>query len=388
MANDKYMEFNDYYVKRINGYLRGLEDRYRRSGLYSMRLKTMEYISYIGLSDNFREKFCDGYHKNIWNFVDLYVIASAYKKQRDNFENFSAIVDDCKSVWLRDNKMINDFLFKSGISLINNIVSNKNYKNMPNLRRCLDSLLHSLDSPNKFKLYEKISEEVEKLRIDYLYSNYDCESFNKVLDFRVGMLLDGEDLDFYNRFLVDNNRYFYINNRLKEVESNPKIRKMIFDVFDSCGNIFELLNESSNKDYFIKTMDIILDSDSYYELFDKLRLLLDAGNYYKELKREDAFRIVKDLDILANKRVYCSKIVSYPKNCINLVNKPKTILEREKALCFELDNSISYEFMDFLHDSFSNVEDMYKVFDDCVEQEKSVFVKVKRKFSFFNKKKC
>ena len=387
------MDFHRDYVVVIDSYLREFETlNYYRSKLYSMRLKTVEYIGYIGLNEKVRDKFCSIFDSRNLNFVSLYTIASAYKEQREeNFENFCAISEDCSSVVNYDGWIISDFLFHEGIDLINNIVSNRDYKNMPNLRRCLIGLFKAFEDPGEFSLYRRIAEEVERLRIDYLRSNCNYDEYNKVLNYRLGLWLDNKEIDedFYERFLLKGNRYFYINDKLKEVIESPRMRKIIFSKISSIMNddvYARYFSFDSTKDYFIKYMDCVFDSDSYYELFNKLDILEEASRSYSNRDEDLALALVNGLNDDKYKYHYNNQVIAYPKNSINMIDRPKTILEREKSLYSKIDGSVSYDFMDDLIDNFSDVDSFYDSFLDGVKREKSVIVKAKKRLNFFRKR--
>ena len=72
-------------------------------------------------------------------------------------------------------------------------------------------------------------------------------------------------------------------------------------------------------------------------------------------------------------------MVAYQNNCINFIEKPKTIFRREKELYARIDNSISYDFMEELHYKCSDVESMMSDTDFVINRENKFFKKLKRK---------
>lgn len=350
----------------------------------SLKEEILKNIEVLLLDDRFKEKFLleVGNYKWSCSFVDYYIISLAYcsNKRNGNYDNFCAIIDDIKDI---DTGCIDNDLFFIYIgNLIKVIVENENYKDIPNLRRCLKQIITVRSRDDSLK-YVDIDRQIERLYNDRcIYSDIDSDYFNKVLDARVGYLIDLQDNSkkmYYSRILLYGDRYFYFNDKLHEIESNSYIKKVIFSyIIKFDYKMFNELNIDCKKDSFITCMDIVFDSDSYHELFSKLDAIVYAGGEYGIGNKADAFKIVKELKSDSYKRKYKGCVVSYP-NCMNMKVKPKTILDREKEICSRIDSSISYNFMDDLQRNFTSVSAMYDFFDDNVKNEKKLSIKIKRK---------
>ena len=143
-------------------------------------------------------------------------------------------------------------------------------------------------------------------------------------------------------------------------------------------NMFDDLNKNCSEDSFVCCMEIVFDSDSYHELLSKLSCLQEAGKLYEMKSKKEAFEKIKELDFPNHKKKYNGEIVSYPENCMNKVEKPKTLFRREKELYGRIDDSISYDFMEELHYNVDDVDTMISETDSVINKS-DLFRLIKRK---------
>ena len=194
------------------------------------------------------------------------------------------------------------------------------------------------------------------------------------------------------RFLDENfapniidNRFLDIKNKIDEVEHNECIKKELLKFYyDNMFNEFFLkLNSLNKKDNLILFMDIILDSDTYYEMDSKLYLMKSAISDYKWGNTKEAFELIKEIDSDIHKERIDGKIVTYPTGCINIVEKPKRIIDRMKYLYSRLDDSFDVEYIDSIHEKASSLNDLinrkncYMFYGNIKRKVKSIFTKEK-----------
>ena len=179
-------------------------------------------------------------------------------------------------------------------------------------------------------------------------------------------------------------RCLYIKNKLDEVEENESIKKELLNFYyDNLYNEFFIeLNSLNKKDNLVLFMDIILNSDSYFEMNKKLNLLKKAISAYSVGQKKQALNFVKDIASDKNKDIYKGKIVAYPKSSINMIEKPKRIIDRMLDLYLRIDSD-SYQYrIDKSHEKARSVSDVCFIIN-CNKFRKDTKVKIK---SLFQKK--
>ena len=136
--------------------------------------------------------------------------------------------------------------------------------------------------------------------------------------------------------------------------------------------MFYFLNaRDGDKDSFIECMDKVFDSDSYSELKSKLGSIVRASIKYESGNVIGALDILKELNSDQHKEVYCGEVISYPTNTMNLISKPKRIIDRMKYLYNRIDPSISYDFMDAAHSNSNNIDEVIDVIDKNLKRHHS-----------------
>lgn len=291
--------------------------------------------------DKYKECFSStfGFHrrkilpdKYINTFNILYMFLEAYRYHKDDFDNFNFIIDEIVL-----NTYSKDFLFNSNrLDLINKIISNKNYKDVPELRELFKYVLTCSDDEvndsylyyqSMFMLIDKdIDLELVSSIIKYSMDSFDKEERRVVVD-----LFNSDILNTYDRF-------WYVNNKLKEVEDNYLIRKEIFSKIKSF-NIYMFDELSGEEDYFIKVLNIIFDSDSYTELTSKLDVVKISSDLYSSGKCSEGLNMLRLIDSSYHKEIIGGRVVGFSSN------KPSTIASRMATLYSNIDSSKSKEFI-------------------------------------------
>lgn len=374
IENDKLSLENKRFVLEMEEYLENLLQKLHSdvivcknpytSVIYEMKDVILDFLSnaddcYI---DKFRQKVSSSYNFESY-FINLYVIALA-SENRD-YECYCALVDDIAGFSIP--------LLSSGSSQSCVFFPWKEFSvELKNIVRSIATHLYYSYKENNFGVYlmsllshltdpDIVREHIDAYKRICLYTNdYD------ILDFCV-----------YPKVLRYGNRYRYVCDKLLEVEKNPFIREEVMSILDKVSmSLFAELNEDSDKDVFIWCMNLVFDSDSYVEFSNKLQILENASNYYKSGIKEVAFALIKQLssDTL--------KDASYPTNCMNFIPKPTTIIDRMKDLYSKKDSSISYDFMDDIHSSATNISGLNNDLSNQIsniKQAKNFLGKIKNK---------
>lgn len=367
----------------------------------------IDNLKVIGRDKKFVDKLRDLYDtelelsksleiSNIYNVLYIRAYVLAYFIHRDDFDSFSVIVNDICRLKCRHTpskiEVFSDLYFE----VMRDIISEPNYKNMPNLRKTFSLILEDAATNRAGILvdyYQKISYQMLE---DYLAIDVDNdEYYYKVLEARLGDCLEKydnsisnsifslyfgiEDL-YYSKILLYEDRFFYLNAKIKEIEGVSILRRDIFKCIEKFSvEMFNELNEDSMKDSFITCMDVVFDSDSYFELNNKLAALGEASKLYNCGFVDEAFSLVKSLKDEKHKKKYLGKLFSYCNNGMNLISKPKRIIDREKELYSKLDDSISYDFLDNVYVYSATVERLSESIDEAVKKERLPFNRLKNK---------
>lgn len=193
-----------------------------------------------------------------------------------------------------------------------------------------------------------------------------------------------EFMDKYFSKDIVNDNLFYICKRINEIDDNVNIKNELkaFVYENIYSALFSDLDQVDQKrDSFISCMNIIFDSDTYYEMNSKLNLLKKAIFSYKNGNKKSAFELIKEIDSDKHKEVINGKIVSYPKNPINEFEKPKKIIDRMKILYLRRDSSFDAICLDSIHDEAASLKDLcdkinyYKLGKSVKGKVKSLFSK-------------
>lgn len=321
-----------------------LKDMYDNSDSSFIELYKDMFSSTFGFH---RRKTMSDRHIDIFNRVFLFL--EAYRYNKDSFDNFSSI---CEEIF--NNNYSKDFIFNSNrLDLIKRVISLKDYKDVPELSRFFKYLLTSSDEElSKSNLYyQNMMLMVESaLSSD---EDFSCDISNSIIKYAMDNYKENDivvDI-LYSEHLLYGDRFSYLNNKLKEIETNPFIRREIFSKIIKLNNdmFFELGYE---EDYFKKCLDVVFESDTYYELSSRLDLLELSSNLYNSGKKKESFEMLQFLGS------------EYHKETINGIvmessYKPKTIIERMANLYSNVDSSKSRELIFDIHDNASSISGIH-----------------------------
>lgn len=329
-----------------------IRDMYNNSDKRFISLYKDKFVNKLGLDKASRST---KYSKRFDYFTNLYSLFEAYRFNKDDYDNFEAIVSD-----IIPDSLSNVSFSTTRKSFIDAVVRNKCYKNLPELRRFFKDIVLKEDDKELFDAipyYKSMLKLVEKV-IDNDYKN---KNRIKVANKVIGMSLNRNSFFrvnlFYDDVLLFGNRFSYINDKLNEIEDNELIRNQIFSRIKSLNDkLFLYLNNLiPEKDSFIICMDMIFDSDSYKEMLNKLDALDRAGFEYKLGDYKFACEVIKRLNTCEYKECIDGTIVK----CDSSKVKPKKIIDRMKKIYVEIDNSKTEEFINKVHDSSVNINSFY-----------------------------
>lgn len=328
----------------------------RRDGL-KILLKDMYDNSDSRFIDWYKELFSNtfGFHRrksmtdrhiDIFNKVFLFI--EAYRYNRDSFDNFSSICDE-----ILNNNYSKEFIFNSNrLDLIKRVISIKEYKDVPELNRFFKYLLTSSDEElSKSNLYyQNMMFMVESA----LSSDEDlsCDVSNSIIKYAMDNYKDNDIVVdvLYSDHLLYGDRFDYINNKLREFEPNSYIRREIFSKISNINN--DMFFELDYEDAFKKCLDVVFDSDTYYELSSKLDLLDICSNLYVSGKKKESFEMLQLLGSDYHKEVINGIVMESS-------NKPVSLIERMTNLYSSIDPSKSRESLLKVHSLATSISSMY-----------------------------
>ena len=275
---------------------------------------------------------------------NMYSMLRAYHCHKDNFELFSKIVNDC------------DRLIDSSYFILSDHYSDYNsvFSSLSSKKKLLDGLIsydwydkNDIVSKELKSLFDRFSygygynaERVlpllEKLnKIDLVYKDYlevcdagcsvDISVFNDIagkLFYDTNRYSKIEIL--YDKKLLYGNRFEYFNLMLPKMMGNSKMAESLgISILNLDFSLFDYLNEknSDNGDSFIKTLDILFDSDSFREVCSKKYAIFKACDLFNKGDIEAALDVMQELPSGKHKHVLGDgRVVGSVNNSINQVS--------------------------------------------------------------------
>ena len=284
---------------------------------------------------------------NVYQYIyNLHTMLKAYEYNKNNFENFSAIIDDAAYTFPKNRQFMEKVKVKEiwtkKKKLINEIIRVKYYFENDLLRNLLKKVIEEFEecySEEKYEWLNSICTLLKELDDDIiimtkLVGNKIDDKLEKDIISDISSLLRGNlspgEGPLYARNLLIGNRYYVLKEEISSVL--PEHRKEVFEYLKDLNiDMFEELNKEEDGDSFNKCIKIIFDSDTYHELLEKLNTIKMASNEY-ENNKELALNLLKDLTSDKHKEVINDITISYPKDSINKINKPRTIAQRMTEL--------------------------------------------------------
>ena len=298
-------------------------------------------------------------------FSSLYGFLEAYRHNKDDYDNFEAICDD---VIFSSNNIVFSDIRKRYIDVV---VRNKNYKNLPELRRFFKDVVLKEDEKDLYNLmpfYKSMFKLVDKV-CDGEFKDERFKVANEVIKRAIDKDDKGYRVDLlYDDILLFGDRFSYFNDKLMGIEDNQFIREEIFSRVKGLNDeMFSYLNIilDDNDDSFKICMDCVFDSDTYREMLNKLDVLDKASFEYSLSNHGKAYLIIRNLNGEQHKEKINGDVVGYNKGCV----KPEKMIERMKDLYSKVDDSKSSDFISRIHDFSVNIGAFYDYFGDFKNKE-------------------
>lgn len=351
-----------HYVDGENGIL---------DNLIKIVINDPKYFEYFYLKiEPFFEMSDNGIYSeyDIYKYVfNIYTILELYNLHPNDFESFKAIVDDLSNFFITSILNMDIHLshilssdipsFNTKQDIIVALLSIPNYNEHPKIKEeikkvldeinCIyeDSLIEQYEIVTKtlLELYSEIekqrekgykisSQTVEQLEDDIMTNIVNSKKHDSF--YHEPKKQAGSELVIYTPVLLLKERFETFKNMLFEAEDNQKIRKDILNYIQKIDNDFlEYLEKITlPKDPFIKCMEIVFDSDTYYEVESKLIDLVEANKVYQNDEAK-ALELIKGLNSVKHKQVIDGVVMSWPENnSINKIDKPVRIIDRMMKL--------------------------------------------------------
>ncbi len=304
-----------------------------------------------------RSKYFEKDRINDWYYYMLIAFAiKAYMNNQNNFENYATICQDLSKVTFKrkfnikyneKEKLASRIESYIENPTINKVLSKPYYKDFVVLRKALIEAINILNL-NQLEKALRILEETYEQEITG-YTPY----AKSVTEARLKNLINEEEprLLFSPMLMDEIGRFFYVNNRLQELEDNEKIKEEIFSYIKPLkSELFAEFQEGKAVDYFLPCLECVFNSDTYEELFTKLRNLRLAQSLYDLGLKKRALEIIKIL-------IYPEKNFSQSENTLVMIDKPTRIVDRIKI---NLESTITPEAVDYIHRSATSHKDFLR----------------------------
>lgn len=327
------------------------------------------YYFYEMLNDNktdFIEKFfavCNKYFKiidnNFYNSKDftpvsftfnIYTFLKIYHENKDDFNYFSTMVDDFSFLIVKHKLFEHsygnpwDLFLEDKKEVLSLLISLNAFEKFPFIKEFGISFLENIAKfvAGDSDLFSNYTNAFESLRV-YLpiieglktHPLYKEETATRFLE-EVFEACDSDLIVHFspNYFLGD--RHEMVKFKLDDsVEYRGISNDLYKRISDLSISLFDYLNEEGcEKDSFLECLDVIFDSDTYFELDSKLKSLTEACNLFDDGNIEESLKVVRGLNDEKHKKVILGKRVAYRNDMVNKVSKPELISDREKE-CIE-----------------------------------------------------
>ncbi len=285
---------------------------------------------------------------SIYSFsFNIYCMLKAYHEHKDDFEIFTKIVDDSSSLiscGKFEEKYMNFFSkLKERKPLLDTLIGCCSYGKVDKVSTIFKDVLSNIgrsylsydgdEMINELKIldevvsdYDELSKELSKEKLVSLEDVIECCVFKKY---------NRRYKPYYSKSLLLGERLEFVNEKLKSFFENEGYRNEVFDKIKSIDyRLFEYLNslEGQTGDSFIQCLNVLFDSDTYFEFNSKANSLIKASLCFKDGDVEESLVEVRGLDSLKHKKHINKTIISFSKDTNKPVNRDMSIFRRMLAL--------------------------------------------------------
>ena len=327
---------------------------------------------------------------------NFYVMLKAYHEYKDDYGFFDSFIDNFTflinngDLFENENYSGYSLFLKEKKAIIDSLIELKSFSDYPAIKdfivETIKTITEKQDADNEIlEDYDStlvlIKEAVEGTIKYKNHPKYNPDTFNRVLGEIFKTFKDPDSEYFYSPILSLGNRHEYIMEAYEKYLDDPEYLDEVIGAIDQLDNsFFDYLNQvnGDGKDSFISCMEMVFDSDCFFELLNKLHRLL-AGSVSFQYKRVDeALLSVREISTDSFKRVLCDKKITLDSDTVNKVEKPTLIVERmcdayEKAfgeVAEDVNYTIRYHYNNesYMDDIESNVVEYV---ERCVMEEKN-----------------
>lgn len=322
---------------------------------------------------------------SVYSFsFNIYCMLRAYHEHKDDFEVFTKIVDDSSFLINCGNSNDKYMSFFSKLRerkpLIDALVGNCAYGKVEKVSSMLKDVLSNigrsyisydvLEMIDELNLLDKIVLEYENISNDI--SSDKLISLNDVIERCVFKKYNRHYLPYYSSNLLIGERLSFVNEKLKVFFEVEGYRNDAFDKIKSMDyRLFEYLNSLDDQtgDSFIQCLNVLFDSDTYFEFNSKANSLIKASLCFKDGDIEESLLEVRGLDSLKHKKHIDNNVLSFSMDTNKPVNRELSIFRRMLALYDEY----------YKGSGLNTIPIMRKVFDngDLVNLDYEIDVEIK-----------
>ncbi len=285
-----------------------------------------------------------GENEPITYALNLYIMLYGYHEYKDDFATFSRIVKHSVPFFIDFSKSYSIKQYLAVKNVVPYFMENKHFQ----IDYIFNFFFHHIDDleDKKIRKYQlQFIDQVLKHKEDLILEGINPGILNisaiieKVLNSHYS-----PDI-YYNKGLLIGNRYTYMQEKLEEVEPNQAIKDLMFECISKIDGTKILFDEG--RDLYIRYMDLIFDSDTYQEVYNKVKVL---ENHPQEKKE----KLISLLQSDECKGIIRNKKAIYEENSLIPVKKPAYIKDRMAAIYTDIYSDVvtKEEINDFFKKSF------------------------------------
>ncbi len=285
---------------------------------------------------------------SIYSFnFNIYAMLRAYHEHKDNYDIFVRVVDDSSSLIscgkLEEKYMSFFSKLKERKPLLDALIGCESYGKVEKVSTIYKDVLSNIgrsyfsydsnEMINELKMLDKIVSDYDELSKDI--SSERLLSLNDVIECCVFKKYNRKYKPYYSKSLLIGERLEFVNDSLNKFFEVEGYRNAAFDKINGMDyRLFEYLNSLSGQqgDSFIQCLNVLFDSDTYFEFNSKANSLIKASLCFKDGDIEESLLEVRSLDSLKHKKNIDNKVLSFSMDTNKPVNRDMSIFRRMLTL--------------------------------------------------------
>ena len=323
---------------------------------------------------------------------NLYIMLKAYHEYKGDFNYYDSFINDFTFLIGNGNLLLNEKYSSDSIYLsekkfiIDSLIKMRLFDDFPKTKEYLLKLVKGITENVEYEttVLEECEESVgqiekalEESKQYFKHPMFNKEAFNNVLGDMFASFEDPEIEYFYSPILVLGDRQQYILDAYDEYIDNPEVFDDVIAAIDQFdNNLFEYLNQinGDGKDSFISCMNMVFDSDTFFEVEEKLYAIISACSAYKVNNINDALKDIRSLSDGSLKRVIFDKTISLESQTVNKPDVPTRIVDRAKMAYKKAFGDIALDISSEIsrgYDYASNLRDVEELVVDYIGNAKA-----------------